>query len=463
MVDNVRAQTIWKGINRRTNEFRGFNIIFIDDQNCRIHAFIGERIASVFVERLKEGQIYTVSNFKVRTYEGDETNKALRTKKHIYFEYETKFEPLKEDNSIIDKYSFDLFALEDVDKLVTDNRFLIDVIGIVDTPNPNCVFSKEDNKKSHIKFKITDGRQRVSITFFNDVAVSFEKAFKEIAEEQVVIIIASAKVNKYDGEIGLTNYPATRFYLKPDHYSVKELENSFTLMDVEDQNDTKLYTIEEIKNLKENYIEKDVSCQVIVKKVEEKYNWYDNVCSHCDEEVNLVDKRYRCTKCKRNIPYPEKRFRLCTICSDSTGVLAIVFPDDEIERIIGKNVFEIENDDNQAGEGIMFPPLLKEFEKKEYVINLSISKENINKSCKVYKSTKISHVALKLGDHSPHDELSHVVPEISMNAESEFTDFPRTFSPPTEKSTNKTKPRKSKASMKCDLDENTPFAKLMKS
>lgn len=27
----VRAQTIWKGVNRQTNEFRGLNVIFIDD------------------------------------------------------------------------------------------------------------------------------------------------------------------------------------------------------------------------------------------------------------------------------------------------------------------------------------------------------------------------------------------------------------------------------------------------
>lgn len=27
----VRAQSIWKGVNRQTQEFRGLNVIFIDD------------------------------------------------------------------------------------------------------------------------------------------------------------------------------------------------------------------------------------------------------------------------------------------------------------------------------------------------------------------------------------------------------------------------------------------------
>lgn len=32
----VKAQAIWKGINRKTNEFRGFNILFIDEQVINI-------------------------------------------------------------------------------------------------------------------------------------------------------------------------------------------------------------------------------------------------------------------------------------------------------------------------------------------------------------------------------------------------------------------------------------------
>lgn len=32
----VRAQAVWKGINRKTNEFRGFNIIFTDEQVASI-------------------------------------------------------------------------------------------------------------------------------------------------------------------------------------------------------------------------------------------------------------------------------------------------------------------------------------------------------------------------------------------------------------------------------------------
>ena len=36
------------------------------------------------------------------------------------------------------------------------------------------------------------------------------------------------------------------------------------------------------------------------------------------------------------------RFRLCTLCSDSTGSIAVIFLDEEVSRIIDKTVFDLE-------------------------------------------------------------------------------------------------------------------------
>lgn len=116
-----------------------------------------------------------------------------------------------------------------------------------------CLFTKNFNLNVNEFFSLFCSH-RVSVTFFNEFGESFEKTFKEIGEEQVVLIIACAKVNKFDGkfslfmfycnviffcyfeesvltfitgEIGLTNFPATRYYLKPNHYSVKELHQRY--------------------------------------------------------------------------------------------------------------------------------------------------------------------------------------------------------------------------------------------
>lgn len=42
-------------------------------------------------------------------------------------------------------------------------------------------------------------RTEVNVTFFNEFGEHFEKALKENQQEEVVVVIASAKVNKYEG------------------------------------------------------------------------------------------------------------------------------------------------------------------------------------------------------------------------------------------------------------------------
>lgn len=57
-----------------------------------------------------------------------------------------------------------------------------------------------------------------------------------------------------------------------------------------------------------------------------------------------------------------------------------------------------------------------DFERKEYIVTLYLSEENIKKSCNVYKATKITPLNENLGDHNPEEQLTPGNPEISMNA-----------------------------------------------
>ncbi|KAK1388489.1 hypothetical protein POM88_016667 [Heracleum sosnowskyi] len=158
-----------------TQEFRGLNVIFIDDSISRIHAFLSAKICDLFPKPPKEGGIYSLSNFHVRVYSDDEKNRVVRFAKHIYFVNHTQL-TLEEDNiTNIAPYAFDLYELNDVKKFLSDSRFLIDVVGIIEDCNMNCVRSREDESKMHIKFRITDGRSAMNVTFFNTLAGDLEK------------------------------------------------------------------------------------------------------------------------------------------------------------------------------------------------------------------------------------------------------------------------------------------------
>ncbi|KAL1824304.1 hypothetical protein ACET3Z_011082 [Daucus carota] len=377
----ARAQSIWEGINRATNEFKGLNVMLIDDSSTRIHAFLNAKISDFFKEDLKEGNIYRISNFHVKKYEGPEKNRVVRNEKHIYFDNYTKLVAEKTNATFFPTYAFDLYDLEDASRFVTDERFLIDVVGVITNKNVERVYSKDDNTRSHIRFVITDGSCELRVTFFNELAEQLEKQLKHTAEEQ-----------------------------------------------------------------------KKYKCQVSVKKVEEKTNWYDNVCTSCDEEVNIVEGRYKCDNCKRNIPFPDKRFRLATVCNDSTGYLGIVFPDEEIQRITGKNV----------GDSISFPPLLKAFEKKEFIVTLIIGETNVHNSCNVYLAHAIDEPPEMLGDHVPGEVVPANSKQDSISMNLEETLNRASDSPATEKSTNKQRPRKKTDTVPFETEENVKKRKTVK-
>lgn len=91
-------------------------------QNGRIHAFANAKYYEDLLKEIKEGDIYIISNFKVKDFLGDETYRPV---KHIYFTQNTKVKKDEYNGLAIEKFTFDIFHMADVQKAVNDNRFLI--------------------------------------------------------------------------------------------------------------------------------------------------------------------------------------------------------------------------------------------------------------------------------------------------------------------------------------------------
>ncbi|KAK1354042.1 hypothetical protein POM88_047298 [Heracleum sosnowskyi] len=387
----VRVQAVWRGVTKDTKDLKGINIILVDDSSNRIHAFVNAKYANLFEDKIEEGQIITIKKFAVKAYVGDENNRTLRNEKHIYLSNEIDLCKGPINGLKIPQYGFDLFDFEDLLKIYKDNRFLVDVVGVIDFVQGKTVYTKGNEERSHVKFEITNGRMNVKVTFFGTLGDDFQRLRREIDGDTVIITIASAKANEWDDKINLTNYPATRFYLNADHYSVKELmakskDPSFAPKNTFEHEEEIKYitTVKDIQNLKDEYIQKKVTCVISVRKVETNYNWFYQKCTRCEEEVSFVGGNYTCKACVRNIPFPNKRFRILTLCSDETGSIPVIFPDHEIRKLVGKSVFEVQLEENDK-----FPTLLTQFEDQKYTLTLLITEDNIKKVCDAYNAVEI--------------------------------------------------------------------------
>ncbi|KAL1831301.1 hypothetical protein ACET3Z_000952 [Daucus carota] len=433
----VRAQSIWQGINMHKKEFRGLNVMFIDDGNHRIHAFVAATLCDKFKSILQEGSIYEISNFSVKFYHGDETYRAVKNEKHIYFNNDTTCFSLDHTDLKIQPLSFDFHCLDDVQALKKDNRFLIDVVGVLDGQPVMSKYNKDGVDGSIVKFAVTDGKCYTTVSFFNAFGDTLLNALEQKLQKPVIIIIASAKISEYLDEVGLTNYPATRFYLNTKHHVVESIrrrlaDSSFYVTNTieEDVKEDPLLTVKEIRGLKDDYIQAN---------------------------LELVEKRFKCPKCGKFKPYPDRRYEFCMLCSDKTGSIPVLWSAEELTRFTGKTIYDVLADETQVGDGDKFPPMLQQFEKNSYTFTLYVSKENVIQGSNVYTAVKVSDAQEISDNHTPAEKCQ---PEIKQTEISQDTNILKSSSPPTGESSNKTRARKTTETVELQLPQKTPQRKV---
>ncbi|KAK1353218.1 hypothetical protein POM88_052353 [Heracleum sosnowskyi] len=455
----VRAQAVWKGMNRETQEFWGLNMLLIDDSNCRIHAFANAKYCPAFQDNLVEGRIYILSNFKVKDFLGDETYRPVRNKKHIYFTKDTKMKLAKEGGLKIEKYAFDLFHMTEIDKLANDNRFLVDMVGVMKNRRPLITSNKNNQEKQRLKFDLVDGSYSVPVTLFDEFALEFDKSLERTENETVILIISCARVNRYEGKPQLSNYPATRIYINPNHYSADTFKNRPSeisdISSFEEEEEIKLMSLKEVSMLKEDHIQKQVCCEIVVNKVIQKENWFITKCSSCNKDVNGEGDKFKCNNCKRFIPHPKRRFHVETLCSDHTGSAVIVFPDSEVNRISQLSVEELYSPEKEALGEQTFPPSLLLFEQQKYTIRLLLTEENIKQGSNVYEATEIGEIIESCANFTPSKHGLIETEETVVVKEMETPDFP-TQTPQTGRSVNKkTRARKNQQLIRFDDEDIT--------
>ncbi|KAL8100518.1 hypothetical protein AgCh_032684 [Apium graveolens] len=167
--------------------------------------------------------------------------------------------------------SFDLFVLEDLEAMKSDNHFLTDVVSVIQQEPVKMTYIKDFQEKSHVHFSITDGRKVINVTFFNQFGESLLKAMDSKLEQPIIITICCVKVSDWKGTLYLTNFPSTRFYLNADHYSVPMFRKrvndpNFYAMDINEEHDAPipLMKVKDIRNLKDDYIEEYMCISLMI-------------------------------------------------------------------------------------------------------------------------------------------------------------------------------------------------------
>ncbi|XP_074324759.1 uncharacterized protein LOC141661650 isoform X1 [Apium graveolens] len=245
----------------------------------------------------------------------------------------------------------------------------------------------------------------VPVTLFDAFALFVNKVMERLGAGDVIVVICCAKVNRYEGKPHLTNYPATRIFINPDHYCVdlmKNRDDELSDIDIgEEELIGPMLNLKEIAELTEEHIETEVCCELLVDKLDRVKKWYVIKCTSCLGVVDFAEDKFKCNKCSRLIPHPRRSFCLEALCSDQAGSVTIVLPHSSVVRIAQKNVEDLYSPEKEELGEHFFPPFLQLFERKKYVMTILISEQNIRDGSTVYEATEIGDVVDSSGQFTP--------------------------------------------------------------
>ncbi|KAK1387266.1 hypothetical protein POM88_015444 [Heracleum sosnowskyi] len=392
----VKVIRFWRGSTKSGQVFRSFNVLLIDAQETKFHAFVPAKCADRHELNLRVGKLCIIKDVTVQAYKAEDKFRPLQNDYQIIFSEDTKIRDVEDTSVSFPNDSFDFYDHSELDNLRMNPMYLVDVVGIIQNRETIVVrdlLNKLGQHQSQAKFSITDGRSMVNVTFWDSLANNFYHDLLNQEEDPVIIIITSCRAGTWNGELDVSNVGATAFYLNHTHHTVKQIRKMLAtpnytkeILATQTKKKTELLKIKNIKILGADYIQAHVIVHVKITAVQETQNWYFHICTGCRVLIEMDNNIFYCNSCKRRIPYPEKRFKLPITVTDDTDSMEIMLDDRQVRTLIGKRAGNVYKENNN---GKAFPHELKIIANKELTVKLLIKELNVINKDPMYCAVNI--------------------------------------------------------------------------
>ncbi|KAL8115587.1 hypothetical protein AgCh_022183 [Apium graveolens] len=380
----VRVVRYWKGVTKLGVVFKSFNIIFLDNMNDRIHAFVPGNCSDLLDDKLVLGRCYVIQIFQVQRYKIDDKFRCLRSDVQLIFSSETRIKAIDGDENSIENNAFNFYDHSELYELSKQITYLVDIVGIIKQYEPLATLvNKHGDAQRQVKLVITDGKSSINVTFWDACAENFDQEMNELKERPAILIIASSRVGLWNGEVDLSSVGGTQCYLNYNHYIVVQLRRKRVgfkeqMYDADRHGKVELLSAATIKDLGPEYIMRQVCAHLHIKYIEETGSWYTTVCTGCGDEVELARDVWCCGSCNRIVPFPDNRYKVIAVASDDTGA-------------------STEEED--------FPLVFKSLTKQKYTVKLLIKEINVVNKATIYWVINICKGFIDPNGHleQPHD------------------------------------------------------------
>ncbi|KAK1388646.1 hypothetical protein POM88_016824 [Heracleum sosnowskyi] len=377
----VRVTRIWEAINKRSGAPIHTNIILLDEKNDHILALVRNNQKAMILPRLKENEVYSITNFKV--VPGPTQYKTANNAHAINFYYKTKIEK-QADNETIPRYRFELKHFDAVSHLVGNLELLIESAAMVGE-------KQEQNGAGKRDIVLKDTRNdRMVVTLWEERADQFMELLSKTKPGPISVVIT--------GTTSLSSTDGTRCYFNIDYSPLNALREAWSnTSDAEQaphapkEEDFVTTDGSTILELPVNSIldakippGTDVirfTCRARIVEILNGNGRYYNCRSKCARAIKNVDGRYNCTGCAEDPGNSEQRFRLVVLVEDITATTTLTLFNKEAEQIVGDAPLTA------------VPATVNNIIGKSYVFQLKVTQYNMTHGCEEYTVTRVSETA----------------------------------------------------------------------
>ncbi|KAK1389887.1 hypothetical protein POM88_018065 [Heracleum sosnowskyi] len=401
----VRVTRIWEAINKRNGAIIHTNVILLDEKENHMVAIIRNNQKQIYLPLLKEGEVYTISNFKV--VPGPKQYKSVDSEYSINFFFKTKIEKGR-DFAAIPMYKFELQPFTAVKTLVGNPTMLIDVVGMV---RSYCNLERRNNGAQKMDLVLTDQRaENVLVTLWEDRATQFLDLLPPSKDGPLFVVITGLLAKKFSDSASLSSTDATRCYLNIDYAPITDLQNDMSATSNGKLAGLHPPTIEQfvtstgdgvqelpISSILQTVIPPGTQvvrciCRAKILGILDGTGWYYNCCPTCARALGDLNGKFYCIGCDEEMPSLAQRFRIVVQVEDPTGSTTVTLFNKEAEQLVGVPLQKILADQAEHAQLTDIPSVVRNIIGKLCAFQIKITPYNIIQGCEEYTVTRVSEV-----------------------------------------------------------------------
>ncbi|XP_045803687.1 replication factor A protein 1-like isoform X2 [Trifolium pratense] len=204
----------------KPNELNSMEMVLIDEKGGKIHALIRKELVYLFQNKLKEGEVYKLSNFDVVPVVG-----FYRTTLHPYkliFRSNTKVQNFASSDIPILGFSFT--DLAEVASYSVNYDYLIDVIGLISGISNEREYIRAGKVIKMVVLELTDNSGKCECALFGDHVDELQRLIGNCPSGLHVVALQFAKVKIFRGKVSIQDVMnTTRIFLDPEIKETSEL------------------------------------------------------------------------------------------------------------------------------------------------------------------------------------------------------------------------------------------------